>query len=71
MAKDDTKAAPKYTYTEHKLIGKDFTVPDIEAKVTGRAKYVEDFRADNMVFCKSLTARSRTPRSAASTRRRR
>ena len=56
MAKEDTKAAPKYTYTEHKLIGKNFTVPDIEAKVTGRAKYVEDFRADNMVFCKSLTS---------------
>src|ERR1700743_286314 len=42
--------------TEHKLIGKDFTVPDIEAKVTGRAKYAEDFRADNMVFCKTLTS---------------
>ncbi len=41
---------------EHKLIGKDFTVPDIEAKVTGRAKYSEDFRADNMVFCKTLTS---------------
>ncbi|HWC64133.1 MAG TPA: molybdopterin cofactor-binding domain-containing protein, partial [Rhizomicrobium sp.] len=42
--------------TEHKLIGKDFPVPDIEAKVTGRAKYAEDFRADNMVFCKTLTS---------------
>ena len=28
--------------TEHKLIGKNFTVSDIEAKVTGRAKYVEE-----------------------------
>ena len=26
------------------------------AKVTGRAKYAEDFRADNMVFCKTLTS---------------
>ena len=41
---------------DHKLIGKDFTVPDIEAKVTGRAKYSEDFRADNMAFCKTLTS---------------
>lgn len=41
---------------DHKLIGKDFVVSDIEAKVTGRAKYVEDFRADGMVFCKSLTS---------------
>ncbi len=41
---------------DHKLIGKDFVVTDIEAKVTGRAKYVEDFRADGMVFCKSLTS---------------
>ena len=56
MADDPKKAAPKYTYSEHKLIGKDFAVPDVEAKVTGRAKYVEDFRADNMVFCKSLTS---------------
>ena len=41
---------------DHKLIGKDFTVPDIEAKVTGRAKYSEDFRADNIAFCKTLTS---------------
>ena len=41
---------------QHKLIGKNFAVPDVEAKVTGRAKYVEDFRADGMVFCKTLTS---------------
>src|SRR6185437_67781 len=41
---------------QHKLIGKDFTIPDVEAKVTGRAKYVEDFRMDGMVFCKTLTS---------------
>ena len=29
----------------YKLIGKDFTPPDLEAKVTGAAKYAEDFRA--------------------------
>ncbi len=45
--------APKQQY---KLIGKNFVVPDVVAKVTGRAKYVEDFRADGMVFCKTLTS---------------
>ena len=39
-----------------KLVGKDFTPVDVVAKVTGRAKYAEDFRADNMVFCKMLTS---------------
>ncbi len=38
------------------LIGKDFVPPDLLAKVTGRAKYAEDFRADGMVFCKMLTS---------------
>ena len=36
------------------LIGKDFTPPDIRAKVTGAAKYAEDFRADGMLFCALL-----------------
>src|SRR5215469_14575939 len=40
----------------YNLIGKNFTPMDVEAKVTGRAKYAEDFRADNMVFCKTLTS---------------
>ena len=39
----------------YKLIGKNFTPHDVVAKVTGRAKYAEDFRADGMVFCKMLT----------------
>ncbi|MEK9701574.1 MAG: xanthine dehydrogenase family protein [Deltaproteobacteria bacterium] len=34
------------------LIGKDFIPADIEAKVTGKAKYSEDFRAEGMVFAK-------------------
>ncbi|NKB21057.1 MAG: molybdopterin-dependent oxidoreductase [Alphaproteobacteria bacterium] len=37
-----------------RLVGKDFTPPDIHAKVTGKAKYAEDFRADGMVFVKTL-----------------
>jgi CO/xanthine dehydrogenase Mo-binding subunit len=36
------------------LIGKDFTPPDVQAKVTGKAKYAEDFRAEGMLFCKLL-----------------
>src|SRR5580700_6257584 len=40
----------------YKLLGKDFTPPDVFAKVTGQAKYAEDFRADGMVFCRMLTS---------------
>src|SRR6266852_3413536 len=40
----------------YNLIGKDFVPVDVAAKVTGRAKYAEDFRAEGMVFCKSLTS---------------
>ena len=36
------------------LIGQDIVAPDLVAKVTGRAKYAEDFRADGMVFAKLL-----------------
>jgi len=39
-----------------KHIGKDFTPHDVVAKVTGSAKYAEDFRADGMVFCRLLTS---------------
>ena len=40
----------------YKLIGQNFEPHDVVAKVTGRAKYAEDFRADGMVFCKLLTS---------------
>ena len=40
----------------YKIIGKDLTPPDIEAKVTGKARYAEDFRADGMVFVKLLAS---------------
>ncbi|MDH3270268.1 MAG: xanthine dehydrogenase family protein molybdopterin-binding subunit [Gemmatimonadota bacterium] len=36
------------------LIGKDFTPEDLRAKVTGAAKYAEDFRRDGMLFCRLL-----------------
>ena len=38
----------------HKLIGKNYQTPDLYAKVTGQAKYAEDYRADGMLFCKLL-----------------
>jgi xanthine dehydrogenase molybdenum-binding subunit len=37
-------------------IGKDFTPPDVEAKVTGAARYAEDFKKDGMVFARLLTS---------------
>ena len=40
--------------TQYKLIGKDYPTPDLYAKVTGKAKYAEDFRVDGMLFCKLL-----------------
>src|ERR1700674_4890966 len=39
---------------DYKLIGHNYQTPDIIAKVTGRAKYSEDFRADGMLFAKLL-----------------
>ena len=39
---------------DNKLIGQNYTTPDIVAKVTGKAKYAEDFRADGMLFAKLL-----------------
>ncbi len=36
----------------YKLIGQNFTPPDLEAKVTGSARYAEDFRADGMASVK-------------------
>jgi len=38
----------------HKLIGQNYTTPDIVAKVTGKAKYAEDFRAEGMLWTKLL-----------------
>ena len=38
------------------MTGLDFVPPDIRAKVTGRAKYAEDIRADGMLFCRLLTS---------------
>ena len=37
-----------------RLIGQNYQTPDLVAKVTGRAKYAEDYRAEGMLFCKVL-----------------
>jgi xanthine dehydrogenase molybdenum-binding subunit len=37
-----------------KLVGENYTTPDLVAKVTGKAKYAEDFRAEGMLFAKLL-----------------
>src|SRR5262245_40811608 len=42
------------TVADYKLIGHNYQTPDLVAKVTGRAKYAEDFRADGMLFAKLL-----------------
>ncbi|MBV9506665.1 MAG: xanthine dehydrogenase family protein molybdopterin-binding subunit [Acidobacteriia bacterium] len=42
------------THPPYKLIGKNYSTPDLVAKVTGRAKYAEDYRADGMLFAKLL-----------------
>ncbi len=39
---------------DSKLVGRDYTTPDLRAKVTGRSKYAEDFRAEGMLFTKLL-----------------
>src|SRR5215469_15266123 len=46
------QANPKHP--AYKLIGKNYTTPDLVAKVTGRAKYAEDYRAEGMLFAKLL-----------------
>src|SRR5947208_4272948 len=40
--------------SDAKLIGQNYTPLDLVAKVTGRAKYAEDYRADGMLFTKLL-----------------
>jgi len=37
-------------------IGKDYTPPDVEGKVTGDAKYVEDFQREGMVYARLYTS---------------
>src|SRR6476620_11103867 len=40
----------------HKLVGQNYTTPDLLAKVTGKAKYAEDYRVEGMLFAKLLVS---------------
>src|SRR4051794_29818643 len=40
--------------SDTKLVGQNYTPPDLVAKVTGRARYAEDYRVDGMLFAKLL-----------------
>ena len=51
---DKAKATERQYGAGYKLIGKNYQTPDLYAKVTGQAKYAEDFRAEGMLFCKLL-----------------
>ena len=51
---DQPKPGAQKYGARYKLIGKDYTTPDLYAKVTGKSKYAEDYRADGMLFCKLL-----------------
>ena len=39
-----------------KLVGANYLTQDLLAKVTGRARFAEDFRAEGMLFCKLLVS---------------
>ena len=41
---------------DYKLLGQNYRLPDLHAKVTGRSRYAEDHRAEGMVFCKLLVS---------------
>jgi xanthine dehydrogenase molybdenum-binding subunit len=49
----NNSTAPQYG-KQYRLIGKNYVTADLQAKVTGKAKYAEDFRAEGMLFCKLL-----------------
>jgi xanthine dehydrogenase molybdenum-binding subunit len=51
---ETAKATERQYGAGYKLIGKNYQTPDLYAKVTGQAKYAEDFRAEGMLFCKLL-----------------
>jgi CO/xanthine dehydrogenase Mo-binding subunit len=53
VAERDRGTEPQFG-PQYKLIGKNYTTADLYAKVTGKSKYAEDFRAEGMLFCKLL-----------------
>ena len=57
---NEVKPAVLKTSGEHKLVGKNYQTPDLIAKVQGKSKYAEDYRADGMLFCKLLLSPAAT-----------
>jgi xanthine dehydrogenase molybdenum-binding subunit len=52
---DDPVPGSERNYgAQYKVIGKNYQTSDLYSKVTGRAKYAEDYRVDGMLFCKLL-----------------
>ncbi|MES9995745.1 molybdopterin cofactor-binding domain-containing protein [Desulfovibrio aminophilus] len=49
MPQNDTLFTPKLT-------GKNYTTPDLRAKITGTARYAGDFRPEGMLVCRLLTS---------------
>ncbi|MCL2457675.1 MAG: xanthine dehydrogenase family protein molybdopterin-binding subunit [Desulfobulbus sp.] len=47
MAENDALFTPKLT-------GRDYVTPDLRAKLTGKARFAADFRAEGMLVCKLL-----------------
>jgi len=39
---------------KNKLVGQNYSTPEIRAKVTGRSRYAEDFKAQGMLHCRLL-----------------
>jgi hypothetical protein len=39
---------------KNKLVGQNYSTPEIRTKVTGRSRYAEDFRAQGMLHCRLL-----------------
>ena len=39
---------------DNKLVGQNYSTPDLVAKVTGKAKYAEDYKAEGMLWTKLL-----------------
>jgi xanthine dehydrogenase molybdenum-binding subunit len=47
-------AFPPVDPSKFKLLGQNYVTQDLMAKVTGRAKYAEDYRAEGMLFAKLM-----------------
>lgn len=53
-AEEPSQGGERKYGTAYKVLGKNYQTADLYAKVTGKAKYAEDFRAEGMLFAKLL-----------------